>query len=206
MRKLRVLRRLLVKYRASGKIDKHLYHELYHLSKGNTFKHKRALVEHVRFSSIQISHHSRDDFLTYMNRSTRPRPRRPAPVLSRRRWMLSVRRPRLHVRGDRSVLQESGMRSLLVTRLRRRSLRHRRVSWKTCLKRLGTNGASIMNDTYCCWHDGQRSHALRSASSTSGQKMGRSSCRGNTSLVDDMLFSFHLSNMLATCCAWISCY
>lgn len=50
MRRLRVLRRLLVKYRAAGKIDKHLYHELYHLSKGNTFKHKRALVEHVRIA------------------------------------------------------------------------------------------------------------------------------------------------------------
>lgn len=49
MRRLRVLRRLLVKYRAAGKIDKHLYHELYHLSKGNTFKHKRSLIEHVWF-------------------------------------------------------------------------------------------------------------------------------------------------------------
>jgi ribosomal protein L19E len=55
MRRLRVLRRLLVKYRAAGKIDKHLYHELYHLSKGNTFKHKRALVEHVRLHDITIS-------------------------------------------------------------------------------------------------------------------------------------------------------
>merc|ERR1712113_149664 len=47
LRRLRVLRRLLVKYRAAGKIDKHLYHELYQGSKGNTFKHKRALVEHI---------------------------------------------------------------------------------------------------------------------------------------------------------------
>lgn len=59
MRRLRVLRRLLVKYRAAGKIDKHLYHELYHLSKGNTFKHKRALVEHVR------ERHRLDDIMVY---------------------------------------------------------------------------------------------------------------------------------------------